>query len=104
MIEKVSGICRALRSADNARAEQEIMSRYSKIPVLGIDDIGIEKHTEFVIGVIYEIIDYRYMNRPGGLIVTSNLSLSELAQKLGDDRIPSRLAQMCKGRIISLLG
>ena len=101
-IKKVYNICRAIRACQDARAESEIIETYSKLPVLGIDDLGVEKHTEFVIGIIYEIIDARYMNRPGGLIVTSNLSLSELAQKLGDDRITSRLAQMCK--VFSLRG
>ena len=89
-IKKVYNICRAIRACQDARAESEIIETYSKLPVLGIDDLGVEKHTEFVIGIIYEIIDARYMNRPGGLIVTSNLSLSELAQKLGD---PTRIGR-----------
>ena len=66
------------------------------LPVLVIDDLGIGRDTEFAFQTLYEIVDGRYMAMKGGLIVTSNLSLDDLAAKLGDDRIPSRLASMCK--------
>jgi DNA replication protein DnaC len=99
---KVTTICRSIRACDGAYQEQEIIDRLSSVNVLALDDLGQEKMTEFVISVLYEIIDGRYMNMPGGLIVTSNLTLNELSQKLGDDRIPSRLAQMCK--VVSMAG
>lgn len=101
-VKRVSHICRSIRASMSALEEQEIIDRYSFLPILGLDDLGMEKMTEFVVGILYEIIDSRYMNKPGGLIITSNLKISELAHKLGDDRIPSRLAQMCK--VISLNG
>ena len=101
-VKRVSNICRNIRGATTAIDEQEIIDKYAFMPILGLDDLGMEKMTEFVIGILYEIIDVRYMNRPGGLIITSNLTISELSQKLGDDRIPSRLAQMCE--VISLRG
>ena len=94
-VKKISQICREIRACENAKQEIDIISTYSMCPVLGIDDLGQEKITEFVASILYEIIDGRYMNRPGGLIVTSNLSIENLASKLGDDRIPSRLVQMC---------
>jgi DNA replication protein DnaC len=45
-----------------------------------------------------------YMNMKGGLLVSSNLSLGELAERVGDDRLSSRLAQMCRGNVFSLAG
>ena len=44
-------------------------------PLLIIDDLGIERNSEFALEMIYNIIDRRYcIKKP--LIVTTNLSLS----------------------------
>lgn len=58
--------------------------------LLIIDDIGAEKVTEWVRERLVSIINTRVSN---GLctIYTSNLSLRGLADKLGDDRISSRI-------------
>lgn len=89
-------VFRRIRGCRDARDEMEIIEHYSRLKVLIIDDLGIGRDTEFAVTTLYEIIDGRYQFKPGGLIVTTNLSLGDLAKKLGDDRIPSRLAQMCK--------
>ena len=69
--------------------------------LLIIDDIGAERVTEWVRERIVSIINTRSSN---GLatIYTSNLSLKGLTDKLGDDRISSRI----KGSVteINLLG
>ena len=69
--------------------------------LLIIDDIGAERVTEWVRERIVSIINTRVSN---GLstIYTSNLSLSKLTEKLGDDRITSRI----RGSVteINLLG
>lgn len=85
-------------------SEDEIIQDLSKVPVLVIDDLGVGKDTEFSLSLIYEILQGRYMRRPGGLIITSNLTLDQIASKLGDDRISSRIAQMCKGKIFHIAG
>lgn len=58
--------------------------------ILIVDDIGAERVTEWVRERIVSIINTRSAN---GLctIYTSNLSLKGLADKLGDDRISSRI-------------
>ena len=94
---KPATLGREIRAASSATQEAEIIETLQESKVLIIDDMGVEKDSEFMVNILYEIIDWRYMNRPGGLIVTSNLSLDALSRKLGDDRIPSRLRQMCKG-------
>ena len=101
---KPAMLSREVRGVRSAIGEHEIMERYANAGVLILDDIGVAKDTEFSTALLYELIDGRYMNKPGGLIVTSNLSLDELAAKLGDDRIPSRLAQMCRGNIVNMAG
>ena len=69
--------------------------------LLIVDDIGAERVTEWVRERIVSIINTRSSN---GLstIYTSNLSLKGLTDKLGDDRISSRI----KGSVqeINLLG
>jgi DNA replication protein DnaC len=72
--------------------------------ILVLDDLGTAKYTEFLCSIIYEIIEDRYQNHPGGLIVTSNLSLCDLAETMGDDRVSSRLAELCRGKIFSMVG
>ena len=72
-----------------------------------LDDMGATQFTEWNVGVIQEIIDYRYANDLQ-TIVTSNYSLTELKEhlvirkhgKVVDDkqasRITSRLEEMCQ--------
>ena len=95
-------ILRDIRSCAGAEEEIATIGNYASIPVLVIDDLGVGKDTEFAVTSMYEIIDRRYQSMRGGLIVTTNLSPDDLARKLGDDRIPSRLAQMCRGHIYDL--
>ena len=64
--------------------------------VLFIDDLGVEKNTDFVKEITYFIINEREANEKD-LIITSNLGLEDLEQ-----RVASRIAGMCK--IIRLKG
>ncbi len=89
-------ISRRLRACDGGAAEEEAIQDIINCKTLVIEDIGVAKDTEFLISTMYEIINGRYQRYAGGLIVTSNLSLSELARKLNDDRVSSRISQMCK--------
>lgn len=80
---------------DPREKEREI-ERLSNVPVFVVDDLGVQKDTEHALTVLYEILDRRDMNLRHGLIVTSNLPLDMLAKKMGDDRITSRIAGMCR--------
>ena len=73
--------------------EQDIINKYSSIDLLVLDDLGIEKTSEWSIQTLYTIIDRRYRDMKR-TIITSNLTLKEIADKL-DDRISSRIAGMC---------
>jgi len=75
--------------------EEELVEYFSTIPLLVLDDIGVEKITDWSFQLLYIIINRRYENLKK-TIFTSNFSLLELAEKFGDDRIPSRIQQMCK--------
>jgi len=99
-IVKPMDITREIRENQCRDAEEDIINKYAKRDMLVIDDLGAEKATEFSVQTIYEIVDRRYMDMSLGLIITSNLSLEQLAEKTGNHRISSRLAGMC--RIIKL--
>jgi DNA replication protein DnaC len=71
-----------------------IIDRLAKLPVLVLDDLGAEKASEWVAETMYILIDERYGNMKP-TIITSNHSLSELSERLGD-RIVSRIMEMCR--------
>ena len=62
--------------------------------ILFLDDIGAEKLTDWVLETFYLIINHRYENMLP-TIFTSNLSIAELADKIGD-RTTSRIVEMCE--------
>jgi DNA replication protein DnaC len=88
-------LLRSLRGLTPAQ-EQARIDELVTVPVLILDDLGIEKDTEFAISTISEIVSHRLKADRNGLVVTSNLSLEALAAKLKDDRLTSRLAGMCQ--------
>jgi len=83
-----------LRDAVSSGDDELDLLNFEKIRVLFIDDLGVEKGTEWVNEITYRIINSRYEN----LLPTffaSNLSLFSLAEKIGD-RMASRIAEMCE--------
>jgi len=83
-----------------SESEELILEKYWNTPLLILDDLGAEKTTEWVLQSLYIIINKR-LSEERQTIITSNLSLDELREKIGD-RIASRVAGMCK--IVKLTG
>ena len=83
-----------IRSSFNggSESEDEIIGRYSEIPILVLDDLGAEKVSEFVIATLYIILDRR-IRECRKTIITTNLSKEEIEATFGA-RIASRLAGM----------
>ncbi len=79
---------------DNSRSAQEYLDRLTKAHLLVLDDLGAERSTDWALSMLYLLINRRYeeMNHT---IFTSNLFLDELAEKMGDERIPGRIERMC---------
>jgi DNA replication protein DnaC len=94
IVLKSCDILRRTRGRSSVEEEREIRHIVG-YPLLVLDDLGVEKVSEYTLQIIYEIVDRRDMQDRQGLIVTSNLSLEALAEKLGDDRLPSRLSGLC---------
>jgi DNA replication protein DnaC len=76
------------------------VEKYSSVEFLVLDDFGVEKTTAWARQTLDYII-YERDNNQRPMVITSNLSLDEIAEKI-DGRISSRLAGM--GRIIHFNG
>ena len=74
--------------------DTKIFDRMKEVELLVIDDLGVEKISEWLIDEMYQIIDFRWRNKKP-MIVTSNRSLEELA-KVYPEQIPSRIKGCCK--------
>ena len=75
--------------------KNQIIKNLVSYPLLIIDDLGVERKSEFATEQVYSIIDSRYCSkRP--LIVTTNLTIKEMENaELEYQRIYSRLFEMC---------
>lgn len=73
--------------------ESEILNFIKECDLLIIDDLGVEKNSEFVLEKVFNLIDTRYRtNKP--MIITSNLSLDDMGEgpnKKFDMRIKDRI-------------
>jgi DNA replication protein DnaC len=74
--------------------ESELIRKYTRVPLLILDDLGSEKTTDWVRQILYQIIDERWLEQMP-IIITSNLTLDDLEGRL-EERITSRIAGMCQ--------
>jgi len=74
--------------------EKQIIDHYTKVDWLYLDDLGADKPSDWVRASLYLIIDTLYQMGKN-LVVSSNLSLSELSE-IYDDRLTSRIMEMCR--------
>lgn len=90
-----------IRDSYDSRYKDDILEDIKSFNgVLVIDDIGVSKPSGWVAETYYKIIDRFYEDKKI-IVFTSNKSLGELAHDV-NDRIPSRIAEMCE--IIKLNG
>ena len=74
----------------------QYIASFNHYPLLIIDDLGIERSTEYAKEQVYAVIDERYKaNLP--LIITTNLTIGEIRnpENVADARIYSRVLEMC---------
>lgn len=83
--------------------ESSIISEFTDEKFLILDDIGVEKPTEWVLQTLYTIIDRR--NRDiKQTIFTSNYPIKDLKERIGE-RIVSRIVELCgRNNILNLKG
>ena len=72
---------------------------YAVIPNLILDDVGVERPTEFCLESLYGILDTR-LERSRPTLITSNLHPDKVGERLGD-RLASRIFS---GKVIEMKG
>ena len=101
LMEKEVSVCMtnfALILNDHAASfkdRNECIARLCSVPLLILDDFGMERGTEYGLEQVYNVIDSRYRSgKP--LIVTTNLTLEELQnpEDTAHARIYDRLTEM----------
>lgn len=80
----------------NTYDKEEYMYRFQNCALLVIDDFSMERDTQYMNEVIYNVIDTRYKAKKP-LIVTTNLSVQHIKNpvKIENKRVYSRLLEMC---------
>lgn len=76
--------------------KQEIVDQMHYYPLVVIDDLDVERSTEYAMETVYMVIDERYKAKKP-LIVTTNLTLEELCKPKNMDyrRIYERILELC---------
>lgn len=80
---------------------QNAINKYQTARVLFIDDLLKGKSTDSDLNILFEIINYRYLNNLP-LIISTEKSVDDLLDF--DEGVMSRIIQMCKGNIITFSG
>lgn len=85
------------------KTESFIIEKYSKVPLLIIDDLGKERPSEWTLEKLFTIINNRYENNLP-VVITTNYNIERLREGLASnvnyeiaDSIISKLYEMCKG-------
>ena len=81
-------------SKDSEETEKQIFMELSDVNYLILDDLGVEKVSEWALQTLYIIINHRYENL-AQTIITSNYSFEQLKTHLGSERLVSRISEMC---------
>lgn len=96
-----NAVTKIKQTLTNDSVYEREMSRYTQARVLYIDDFLKGRITESDVNIIYEIVNYRYMNNLP-IIVSTEKFLDDLISF--DEAIGSRIIEMCRGNIVQLQG
>jgi DNA replication protein DnaC len=81
--------------SSSLQTEQSVIAHYASVRLLVLDDFGTVRPTDWVLSILYSIINRRY-EWIKKTVFTSNLTLEDIARVYGDDRITSRIDRMCR--------
>lgn len=94
----VTKIKQSITDEDNYNRE---LNQYKLARVLYIDDMLKGRLTETDINIMYELVNYRYMNNMP-IIISTEKEPNDLL--VFDEAIGSRLIEMCRGNIVQFRG
>ena len=92
----VTNFARIINSLQATFEKQEYIDSFNRFSLIVIDDLGIERNTEFAKEQVYNIIDSRY--RVGlPMIITTNLSIDKIKKPddIENGRIYDRILERC---------
>jgi len=78
----ISQFFREIRAVDS-KEQNRLIENAIYEPILIWDDFGIEKGTEFEIGVMHEILERRIWENPTGFLILSNATPSQILETYG---------------------
>jgi DNA replication protein DnaC len=84
---------------DGKNVYQVEIQKYKEAPVLFVDDLFKGKITESDINIVYEIVNYRYLNSLP-LVVTTEYDLGALVKI--DEAVNTRLIEMATGNLVKI--
>ncbi len=96
-----ASVSQLIRSVGDYGRKEETFKRLAECELLIIDDLGVERSTDYTAEKLFDIIDTRYRsNKP--LIVTTNLTPEELRKPKSREyeRIYERIIEMCPLSIV----
>jgi DNA replication protein DnaC len=73
----------------------DLLDTLAAVDLLHIDDVGAEQTTEWVLEVLYSIVNARYENKRSMVITSNNLDREALCEQIRG-RTVSRLTEMCE--------
>lgn len=93
-VSSFSRMANAMQSTWDGR--QEYLNDLARYQLIVIDDLGVERQTQYMQETVYNIVDARYRSRLP-MIVTTNLDISEIKKPsdVSNTRIYDRLIEMC---------
>ncbi|MBU3138170.1 ATP-binding protein [Clostridium gasigenes] len=77
------------------------LNKYRKIEVLLIDDLFKGQRTQSDLNIIFEIINYRYMNNLP-MIISTELTIADIIKI--DEAVGSRIYEMIRSYTVEILG
>lgn len=92
----VTNFARILNNIQSTFEKQEYIDGLNEHSLLVVDDLGIERGTEYAKEQVYNIVDSRY--RAGlPMIITTNLTMDEMKnpETITDKRIYERILEKC---------
>lgn len=90
----VADLLDKIKESYNHETDDDITKLYGHVDFLVLDDLGVEKTSDWTVEKVYQIINTRYEEMKP-TIFTSNLNLNELSESIGD-RISSRIKGMSR--------
>ena len=93
---KMTNFASILNDLFSEAHKNEYIERLNNHNLLIIDDLGMERNTEYALEQVYNVIDSRYRTKKP-LIVTTNLSITEIKDTTdtAHKRIYDRILEMC---------